>query len=69
MISDIPMDVTIYYQKNQVSFAFDNVYIISRLIEGHFPDYSKVIPPNFATTITINTDEFMDAVERVSLVR
>jgi DNA polymerase-3 subunit beta len=68
MISDIPMDVTIYYQKNQVSFGFDNVYIISRLIEGQFPDYNKVIPPNFATIITINTEAFMDAVERVSLL-
>ena len=68
MVSDIPMDITIYYQKNQVSFAFDNIYIISRLIEGNFPDYNKVIPPNFATTITMKTDEFMDAVERVSLL-
>lgn len=68
MISDIPMDVTIYYQKNHVSFAFDNIYILSRLIEGSFPDYNKVIPPSFATTITIQTDDFMDAVERVSLL-
>ncbi|MBP2626762.1 MAG: polymerase beta subunit [Firmicutes bacterium] len=68
MISDIPMDVTIYYQKNQVSFAFDNVYLLSRLIEGNFPDYNKVIPPNFATAITIKTHDFMDAVERVSLL-
>lgn len=68
MISDIPMDVTIYYQKNQVSFGFDNVYIISRLIEGQFPDYNKVIPANFATSITIDTHSFMDAVERVSLL-
>lgn len=68
MVSEIPMDVTIYYQKNQVSFSFDNVYIISRLIEGNFPDYNKVIPPNFATSVTINTHDFMDAVERVSLL-
>ena len=68
MISDIPMDVTIYYQKNHVSFAFDNIYILSRLIEGNFPDYNKVIPPTFATLITITTDAFMDAVERVSLL-
>ena len=68
MISDIPMDVTIYYQKNQVSFAFDNVYILSRLIEGNFPDYNKVIPPAFATVITTKTHDFMDAVERVSLL-
>lgn len=68
MISDIPMDVTIFYQKNHVSFVFDNIYILSRLIEGSFPDYNKVIPPNFATLITIKTNDFMDAVERVSLL-
>ncbi len=68
MISEIPMDVIIYYQKNHVSFAFENVYILSRLIEGQFPDYNKVIPPSFATTITIKTNDFMDAVERVSLL-
>jgi len=68
MISEIPIDVTVYYQKNHVSFAFDNVYILSRLIEGNFPDYNKVIPPTFATKITLNTDDFMDAVERVSLL-
>ena len=68
MISDVPSDVTISCQRNQIGFTFDNVYIISRLIEGQFPDYNRVIPPNFATTVTINTDEFLDAVERVSLL-
>jgi DNA polymerase-3 subunit beta len=68
MVSDVPMNVTISWQKNQVAFAFDNVYILSRLIEGQFPDYNKVIPTNFATTVTLHTSSFMDAVERVSLL-
>ena len=66
--SDTPLDVQISWQKNQVAFAFDNIYIISRLIEGQFPDYNRVIPPNFATIVKINTENFLDAVERVSLV-
>lgn len=68
MVSDVPSNVTISCQRNQIGFAFDNVYILSRLIEGQFPDYNRVIPPNFATTVTINTDQFLDAVERVSLL-
>ncbi|MEG6584441.1 DNA polymerase III subunit beta [Dendrosporobacter sp. 1207_IL3150] len=68
MVSDVPSNVTISCQRNQIGFSFDNVYIISRLIEGQFPDYNRVIPPNFATTVTIKTDEFLDAVERVSLL-
>lgn len=66
--SDIPQNVTITWHKNQVAFSIDNIYIISRIIEGNFPDYNKVIPANFATTVKIKTDDFLDAVERVSLL-
>ncbi len=68
LVDEIPVDVTMYCQKNQVAFAFDNVYIISRLIEGQFPDYTKVIPPSFATKVSIDSHAFSAAVERVSLL-
>lgn len=68
LVSEVPVDVTISWFKNQVSFAFENVYIISRLIEGQFPDYNKVIPANFATNIKIKTASFLSAVERVALL-
>ena len=68
MVAEVPSDVSIRCNKNQISFAFDNVYIISRLIEGQFPDYNRVIPTEFATSITLSTDEFSAAVERVSLI-
>lgn len=68
MVSEVPSDVTIHCNPNQIGFTFDNVYILSRLIEGNFPDYQRVIPPDFATKIVIHTDEFMAAVERVSLI-
>ncbi|MEN6414010.1 MAG: DNA polymerase III subunit beta [Veillonellales bacterium] len=68
MVSEVPLDVQIHWLRNQVAFAFDNVYMISRLIEGQFPDYTKVIPPNFATTVKLNTHDFLDAVERASLL-
>lgn len=35
--------------------------MIARLIDGQFPDYNKVIPPNFATFVTVNTDDFLQA--------
>lgn len=68
LTSEIPVDVSIYWLKNQVAFSFENVYIISRLIEGQFPDYNKVIPPNFATNVKLDTKQFLSAVERVSLL-
>lgn len=66
--SEDPLDVGVHVLKNQVMFVFDDIYIISRLIEGQFPDYNKVIPANFNTNVKLNTSEFLDAVERVSLL-
>ncbi len=68
LVDDIPTDVTLSYRHNQVSFAFNDVYIISRLIEGQFPDYNRVIPESFATHAQLPADAFQSAVERVSLL-
>ncbi|WP_371375746.1 DNA polymerase III subunit beta [Sporomusa aerivorans] len=68
LTSELPVDVNICWEKSKVAFNFDNVYLESRLIEGQYPDYHRVIPKEFATTATINTALFMDAVERVSLM-
>lgn len=68
MTSEIPTDVTVTCSYNQISFAFDNLYMTSRLIEGVFPDYRRVIPPEFATSVTLNSAAFSSAVDRVSLI-
>jgi DNA polymerase-3 subunit beta len=66
--SELPVDVNICWEKNRVAFRFENVYMESRIIEGQYPDYNRVIPPQFETVAAINTALFMDAVERVSLM-
>lgn len=68
LTSELPVDISICWEKNKVAFNFENVYLESRLIEGQYPDYNRVIPPDFGTIATINTALFMDAVERVSLM-
>lgn len=65
---ELPSDIKVYWLKNQVAFSFNNVYISSRLIEGQFPDYNKVIPLEFGTFCTIETDRLLESVERVSLL-
>lgn len=68
LVPEVPQNVKLSWQKNQVGIACENVYINSRLIEGQFPDYNKVIPEAYATTIILKTEQFLDAVERVSLL-
>lgn len=66
--NDHPVDVSIHWLRNQVAFSFDNIYIMSRIIEGQFPDYKKVIPNDFLAECSISADVLFEAVERVSLL-
>lgn len=67
-ISNAETDINVVWEKGKIAFIFNNIYLQSRLIEGKFPDYNTVIPKTFATTAIVNVKEFLDAVERVSLM-
>ncbi|MDY2684743.1 MAG: DNA polymerase III subunit beta [Selenomonadaceae bacterium] len=62
----VPVKVTCSY--NQISFETENLYVTSRLIEGQFPDYNRVIPPSFQTKVLVKTSALAAAVDRVSLI-
>lgn len=61
-------EVIVYNLKSQVAFVFGHVYFLSRIIEGQFPDFKRVIPPQFNTKVQLKTGDFLEAVERVSLL-
>ena len=67
LASDTPEQVNISLLNNQIMVVIDNVTIVSRLIEGKFPDYKRVIPPKFAITAKVNIKALAGAVERVAL--
>ena len=68
--SEVPTDIEFMCSYNQVSVSTDGIYMTSRLIEGSFPDYRRVIPKEEAirTKVTLNVDAFASAVERASLI-
>lgn len=57
----------IIISKNLVSFKVANLLIISRLIDGQFPNYRQVIPETHNLRITVKNSKFKEAVERISL--
>jgi len=58
--------VRIQIAKNKVKFVVDNIVITSKLLDGAFPDYERVIPSNNNKELVIATKEFIDAVDRIS---
>ena len=52
---------------NQLVFVLEDVELVSRLIEGDFPDYKRIIPDTFSTKIFLNKGEFDQAIKIASV--
>lgn len=61
-------DIRIVISKEQAAFEFKNVYLITRLIQGQFPDYKQVIPKDDKAKVIISRRELLDAAERASII-
>lgn len=53
---------------NQVIFSMEDTSLVSRLIEGQFPNYRQVIPQGYKTRLRIKTKDLLEALERASLL-
>lgn len=60
-------EINIYLSENQILFTCDNIELISRLIEGQYPDYKQIIPKDFKTKITVSAIELAKIIKTVSL--
>lgn len=60
--------VNLYFSNNKLLIQYKNVCFQTRLLDGNYPDTSRLIPSEFPITINFNKDELIDAVERVSLL-
>ncbi|MDI7743351.1 DNA polymerase III subunit beta [Lysinibacillus fusiformis] len=60
--------VQIVITNQQVLFKADNVLFFSRLLEGNYPETSRLIPDEYKTNITINGKSLLQAIDRASLL-
>ncbi len=64
---DIPSHVVMNLSDGQVVFRYGSVELISRTIEGKYPDYRQIIPKQFQTKAILDRGEFMKAIKTASL--
>ncbi len=64
--SDLGMSLS--KENNQVIFSTPNVEVISRLIEGKFPDFERIIPERSTTKITVDTESLFQAVRSAAIL-
>lgn len=65
--NDKKITIGLTSDKHQVVFVLDEIEVISRLIEGDYPDYQKIIPESFSTKVFLNKEEFLQAVKIASV--
>lgn len=68
MITDSQATVELRIAENQVLFVLGNTMFYSRLLEGNYPETSRLIPETEDTTIELNAAGFLAAIERASLL-
>ncbi len=64
--TDEPVNIQIY--AGQVRFRFGSVDMVTKLIDGKFPDYTRVIPANYQKHITLTRTELLQALQRAAIL-
>lgn len=67
-------ELKMYFSPNQVMFEYPmeetdhaQIQVISRLIEGEYPNYQEIIPKKYTTQLVLNKDEFLNQIKTASL--
>ncbi len=68
LLEDDAAEVKVELSDTKIRFEVGGVVLLSKLIEGTFPDYERVIPSGNDKRMTVDTDSFRHAVDRVSTI-
>lgn len=59
------LEISVYLSKQQIEMHIGNVRLLSRLIDGKFPDYRQILPKETKTTVLFPSHELSTAVKRL----
>ena len=60
------MEIEIY--ESQVRFAFSNIILVTKIIDGKFPDYTRVIPSSYQKKFSIDRMQLLQSLQRAAIL-
>lgn len=60
LLEGVEGDVEVVFGDNQMALTADSTYITSRVVDGSFPDYTKIIPEGYTTKVTALKQDLVD---------
>ncbi len=61
-------DMTVHLSETKAQFSAEETVVISKLVEGTYPNYRQVVPESFAHSLVVNREQFAEVLNRVALV-
>ncbi len=68
LLTDTSEQLTMQSSDNKIKFTLGNMKLISKVIDGKFPDYKKVVPTTNDKTLIVSCKDFINSIERVTSV-
>ncbi len=68
LLDESDNNVQIDIGNNQIKFSFNGLEIISKLVEGKFPDYARVIPKGYKNSFSISREQLQRALQRSAIM-
>ena len=68
LLEDDDMEIAVSVSETKIRFATPNITLTSKVIDGTFPDYTRVIPTGNTRKLEVDASEFAAAVDRVATV-
>ena len=68
LLSDEEEKIELHVFSNKIIIKMKNIIIMSRLINGNYPDTNKLIPEKFNLKVKVNLNDFYNAIDRASLL-
>ncbi len=68
LLSDTEGAIEMQFASNQARFSFDGMEFVTKLVEGKFPDYNRVIPKNHKNSITLGRSALLATLQRTAIL-
>ena len=68
LLSETSDELKMQTSENKIKFTLGNVKLISKVIDGKFPDYKKVVPSGNDKSLVLSSKDFINSIERVASV-
>jgi DNA polymerase III subunit beta len=68
LLEDLDDPVKLEIANNQVKLTFAEIELISKLVEGKFPDYTRVVPKGYKNSFTIGRDQLLRSLQRAAIM-